>query len=287
MTQQILIESNVWQKLKNIESNCHRILRGAQFEIPINPGRDVEILPIRELPPKRGLSFADGQGRLLHNLASIELQAMELAIRTLSEFPEAPQQFREELAVVAIEEAKHLRLCVEALEEMRQPWGSYPTHLGLWQCVSGEDSLIDRILIVHRYLEGSGLDASDQLLRRLSGIKASNVSRVVSVIAHDEVGHVQFGSRWYKEICKLRGIDPETDFRKRLFELLHRIPRRLDKINSTLREKAGFSADEIVSLNEVREFWLAKPEERIHSGPKNATGLLSDSPTSGSQPEPV
>lgn len=263
--QNILLEHNVWEKLKKIQGDCHRVSTGVEIEIPENPGRDVEVRAIKDLPPKKGLSFSDGQGRLLHDLASIELQAMELGFRTLAEFPGAPQEFRDELIRITLEEAKHLELCLHALDDLKQPWGSYPTHIGLWQSVSSGDSLLDRILIVHRYLEGSGLDASDHLRMRLSGVTAARIHKVVDVIATDEVAHVEFGSRWYRNICRIEKIDASQDFRPRLMSLIHRIPRRLEKINAPLREKVGFSGEEIAVLNEVRNFWLEPPEARIHS----------------------
>ena len=65
--------------------------------VPAAPLRDALISPAKNHPPKKGLSFIEGQARLLHDLANIELQAMELGYRSLVEFPEAPQEFREEL----------------------------------------------------------------------------------------------------------------------------------------------------------------------------------------------
>lgn len=243
---------------------------------------------IRDLPAKKGLSFQDGQGRLLHDLASIELQAMELGFRTLAEFPEAPQEFRDELTQITLEEAKHLKLCLRALEDLNQRWGTYPTHIGLWQSVSNSDSLLDRILIVHRYLEGSGLDASNHLRMRLSGVQTAHIHKVVEVIAADEICHVEFGSRWYRNICAQEKIDPDQDFRPRLMSLIHRIPRRLEKINASLRAQVGFTGDEISVLNEVRNFWLQAPppsEARIHAAQDSATYPPVNFPASGSRSE--
>ena len=260
---------------------------GSSMEIPENPGRDVELRAIKDLPPKKGLSFQDGQGRLLHDLASIELQAMELGFRTLAEFPGAPVEFREELLRITLEEAKHLELCLHALDDLKQPWGSYPTHIGLWQSVSSTDSLLDRILIVHRYLEGSGLDASDHLRMRLSGVTAARIHKVVDVIATDEVQHVEFGSRWYRNICRLEKIDAEKDFRPRLMSLIHRIPRRLEKINVPLRERVGFSAEEIDALAALRESWMGPPTNRIHPVVNTATSPQANAPASNGQSEHV
>jgi uncharacterized ferritin-like protein (DUF455 family) len=246
---QVLVERSAREKLRLLDSHLHEVLRGGQFTVPDTPGRDLEIVGVRDLPPKKGISTAEGQARLLHDLASIELQAMELGLRTLIEFPAAPGEFRAELAGVTADEGRHFGLCLEALEELGFPWGTFAAHTGLWQCVSSGDSLLDRIVIVHRYLEGSGLDASDKILRRLRGVGAGVALRPVEVIGRDEVGHVQFGSRWYHRLVV---GDPVADFRLRLDRLFTRIPRRLEPINVELRRRAGFTDVEVEILQGVR-----------------------------------
>ncbi len=261
---QVLNQPNVREKLRLLPRELELLARGQVYPVPEGPGRDVQILPIRELPPKKGLSTREGQARMLHDLASIELQAMELGLRTLIEFPFAPEEFRRELMALTADEGRHLRMCLDGLEGLGLPWGSFPTHIGLWQSVSREDSLLDRIVIVHRYLEGSGLDASDTLLRRLDGVQAPSVRECVRVIRQDEMGHVQFGSRWYRKIAEAEGLDPDQDFSVRLRRLFAKIPRRLEPISRATRLEAGFSEGEIQALEEVRQLWLAPPAERIH-----------------------
>lgn len=254
---QVLVEPQVWRKLEQLEPVLNALLRsrsgGHSLDIPEQSGRDVQILPIRNLPPKKGLSSREGQARLLHDLASIELQAMELGVRTLVEFPEAPEDFRAQLAQVTKEEGLHLKLCLEGLEDLGLPWGSFPTHIGLWRAVAEDDSLLDRIVIVHRYLEGSGLDASQTLIRRLNGVKAPEAWKAVERIAHDELAHVQFGSRWYHELVRRSGADAREDFAERIERLSSRVPRRLEPISRELRLRAGFTADEIEILGELQK----------------------------------
>jgi uncharacterized ferritin-like protein (DUF455 family) len=247
---QVLVEPQVYEKLRFLDSELHALLMGERRPVPERPGRDVQIWPIHKLPPKKGLSFREGQARLLHDLASIELQAMELAVRTLIEFPEAPAEFRDQLAEIARDEGRHLALCLRALEDLTLPWGSFPTHIGLWTAVHGEDSLLDRILIVHRYLEGSGLDASDTFLRRLDGVNAPVVTEPVRVIRQDEVAHVLFGSRWYHEIAKSQMLDPEQDFANRMLLLAQRLPRRKERISWDIRRQVGFTDLEIQALEQ-------------------------------------
>ncbi len=209
--------------------------------------RDVTILKTCELPNKPKISSPEGQARLIHDLASIELQAMELALRTLYEFPKAPKQFRIELAALVRSEASHLMLCLKTLETLRFEWGSWPVHIALWQSVSSEDSLIERVFIVHRYLEASGLDAGEAILLRLSGLADKTCYEALKIIVSDEINHVDFGSRWFRKFCDLEGLDPELEF-FRLFRVLSKKAPRKEKISSKLRRLAGFSESELKIL---------------------------------------
>lgn len=254
---------SIENRLKNFDAVLHLALQNpSSIIIPKTPGRPGEIWPIKKLPPKPGLSKPIGQARLMHDLASIELQALELALRTLIEYPEAPYEFREKLATVTAEEAKHFAMCVKVLENLGTPFGSIPVHLGLWQSVASEDLLLDRLLVVHRYLEGSGLDAGQMILRRLDSTPDFGVKEVIKVISDEEVGHVQFGSEWYRRICQIENVDPESDFYMRLNVLFHRIPRRLEKIERELRLRAGFTEGEISSLEKLQSRFYSG--ERVH-----------------------
>jgi uncharacterized ferritin-like protein (DUF455 family) len=248
----VLEIKNIWEKIENIEKSVHEAMAGRLSHVPTVPARDIEVFDAGKLPPKKGLSFKEGQARLLHDLASIELQAMELGLRTLIEYQDAPVGFREELSVITLDEARHLKLCLQAMEGLGYSWGQWPAHLALWKAVDASDTLLDRVLIVHRYLEGSGLDAGDTFLRKLDGVSLGSIHQVVKVISSEEIGHVEFGSRWYREICRQEGLDPQDDFVPRLERLRYRIPKRIEKVSRELRLKAGFSESEIQYLEQLR-----------------------------------
>lgn len=240
-------------KLGVLEETCRRALVAAKrFSVPLRPARDVQVLPLRELPQKMGLSTALGQARLLHDLANIELQAMEMGVRTLLEYPDAPAAFRQRLAEVTLEEGVHLQLCLDGIQDLGGQWGDWPVHLGLWESLSPQDSLLDRILIVHRYLEGSGLDAGETICRRLKGVSAKITAPITERIAKDEVVHVQFGSEWYREICRREGLNPAEDFPVRLERLSGCLPRRREPLAFDLRRQAGFDEGELLALEEFR-----------------------------------
>lgn len=253
---------NVWDKIENIETSCDQALNhvpgwtGSPV-IPAVPARDIQVLDSKFHPPKLGFSKLEGQARVLHDLASIELQAMELGLRTLIEYPDAPEQFREDLRAVTISEGQHLRLCLEGIQDLGFKWGDWPIHIALWDTVHAEDSLLDRILIVHRYLEGSGLDAGSFLIRRLAGVDdGKNTLKIVQQINFEEIGHVDFGSQWYRRICALEKIDPSDDYPKRMDSLRVKLPKRMEKLNRELRLKAGFTEEEIRYCENLRESFI-------------------------------
>ncbi len=247
------------EKLAAVEGSIELAFLNPLKEFPLIPAREIEnVLPYFH-PPKKGLSYAEGQARLLHDLASIEMQALELGVRTLHEFPEAPDGFRNELVSIIRSEARHLELCRRAIGRLGYRWGQWPVHTLLWQSVDSSDSLLDRILIVHRYLEGSGLDAGDTLLKRLDSVAQSDLHHIAPIIVNEEIEHVEFGSRWYHQICREEKIDASEDFPQRLNKFRFRIPKRIEKISHELRKQAGFTEGELNYLEELRNSIIKNP----------------------------
>lgn len=241
--------SNPREKILSLPED---LASSAQFIIPELPGRSGLVLEtIRG--PKDKISSPLGQARLLHELANIEMQAMELCLRTYLEYPNAPEAFRFELADLAKDEARHLGLCLDGLKTFDIEFGHWPIHLNLWKTVSAEDSLLDRIVIVHRYLEASGLDAGLQIIDKLRSCQAVSIQKIMTTIHTEEIQHVDFGSRWYRSICKLEGLDPETDFVSRIEKLKSRLPKRVEKFDIKARVSAGFLDHEIEFLMKLRD----------------------------------
>jgi uncharacterized ferritin-like protein (DUF455 family) len=250
---------NVNEKINLLRRQETQILeQKKRVQMPKLPARDVLVLDFKSHPAKKGFSTSEGQARMLHDLASIELQAMELGLRTLLEFPDADPQFRDDLWRLTVSESEHLEMCLNEIQAMGFKWGDWPVNCGLWTAVSDQDSLIDRVLIVHRYLEGSGLDAGDTLLRRLAGVDAKCVQKALKIINDEEVGHVMFGSSWYRKFCLVESLNPETDFTSRMDKLRGVLPKRIGQINHELRRRAGFNENEIFYLERLRESFLEK-----------------------------
>lgn len=254
--------ANIYEKIAIFRKSWPEYLTLSNVVIPAQPMRDVQVVKVKELPNKLGLSFIEGQARLLHDLASIELQAMELALRGVMEYPDAPEQFREELMQLALSEASHLELCLNTIEKLGYRWGYWPVHNGLWQTAEANDELLDRILIVHCYLEGSGLDAGDSLLKRLHGLGESLTYASVRTIIKEEIGHVQFGMSWFEKICQLQKRNPEVEFLSRLQKVKAQLPRRIEPISYVLRHQAGFQDYQIEAILQIRN--QGKPVQTKH-----------------------
>jgi len=249
----VLEQPLIHLKIKALDGELHRLLRESSESsfVPEVPARDVMVVDNKALPAKIGLAKPEGQARLLHDLANIELQAMELGLRTLAEFPHAPKEFREELAEITRSEAAHLQLCLDGIESLGFRWGLWPVHVSLWTSVSRDQDLIERILSVHRHLEGSGLDAGESIMKRLTGVADKATRRAVSRIVEEEVGHVDFGSRWYRKICAAERKDPETEFKQRMPAIFLKAPRR-EPLAVNRRVAAGFTASEIDCLSQIQ-----------------------------------
>jgi len=215
----------------------------------------VQTVERQKMPSKRGLQSAEGQARMLHNLANVELQAVELGVRTFSEFPEAPPDFRAELFALVHEERGHFELCGAGIERLGFRWGQWPVHAMLNAAVTSEDTLLERIFIVHCYLEGSGLDSGDVLLRRFSGVKSDDARQIIEKIVRDEVKHVGFGVRWFRDVAKQDGLDPCREMVRMIDSLFHRdrLPSRGAEIAVHLRREAGFSDEEIHKISFVQQ----------------------------------
>lgn len=242
--------SDVREKIRTTPGALTRALSKTESRTSFKLARDVRVVPPKQLPAKPGISTLEGQARLLHDLASIELQALELGLRTLEQFPEAPKAFREELADVTAGEARHLGLCLDGLEALGYAWGHWDVHASLWNVVSDKDSLLDRILIVHRYLEGSGLDAGESMLARMRGIRNPLPRPIVQTILNEEVDHVAFGSSWYQRLCTEMKLDASKDFETRIDWIARVAPRR-ERLAYQARLNAGFTESEIEILRKL------------------------------------
>ncbi|RDU98122.1 DUF455 family protein [Trinickia dinghuensis] len=212
------------------------------------PGRPAkpELVEPRRLK-HRGMQTEEGRAVLLHAIAHIEFNAINLALDAVWRFPGMPEAFYADWLQVAFEEAHHFGLLQARLHEFGHAYGDYPAHDGLWDmCARTCDDVLARMALVPRTLEARGLDASPPIRARLMQAGDAQSAAILDVILRDEIGHVRIGNRWFRYLCDARALEPHETY-ARLAEQ-YRAPRLRGPFNFDARREAGFDEDELAAL---------------------------------------
>lgn len=186
--------------------------------LPDRPGRPEKppLVPPREMK-KRSLHTVKGRIAMLHALAHIELNAVDLALDIVARFASepVPQSFFDGWMQVAFEEAKHFGMVRERLQALGADYGDLPAHDGLWQAAhSTRNSLSARLAVVPLILEARGLDVTPSLQEKMVETGDLESAAVLSVIYNDEKGHVAIGAKWFRFLCARERKDPAETFRQ-------------------------------------------------------------------------
>lgn len=214
---------------------------------PGRPDRPA-LVPPRELV-QRKLTTAEGRAALVHAVAHIEFNAINLAWDAVYRFPSMPDDYYRDWASVAADEARHFLLLQERLRTLGHGYGDFPAHDGLWSmAVATADDVLVRMALVPRVLEARGLDVTPGMIERLRAAGDTETIACLDVILREEVRHVEIGSRWFRDLCEQRGLEPEATF---LALLDSRAAARVrPPINLEARGQAGFGATELAALLE-------------------------------------
>jgi uncharacterized ferritin-like protein (DUF455 family) len=216
--------------------------------LPGRPERPVLVHPARV--PRRSPAKPEGLAALLHAIAHIEFNAINLALDAAWRFEGMPDDFHHDWLRVAAEEAYHFTLLADHLATLGHAYGDFDAHDGLWaMCEKTKDDIVARMALVPRTLEARGLDATPQIqakLRQVGSPAALRAVEILDVILRDEIGHVAIGNRWYRFLCEREGLDPVAHYAT-LVER-YAAPRLHPPFNEEARLRAGFSAEELAWL---------------------------------------
>jgi uncharacterized ferritin-like protein (DUF455 family) len=199
---------------------------------------------------KQSLKTTEGRAVLIHSLAHIELNAIDLALDIVWRFPGMPVQFYVDWVKVAKEEAYHFGLLSDHLHALGYHYGDFPAHNGLWDMAERtKHDLLARLALVPRTLEARGLDASPPVKAKLVSVGDHRGGDILDIILRDEVGHVAIGNHWYNTLCTQRGLEPVQTYAA--LALQYSAPRPRGPFNLTARRAAGFSEAELEALQVV------------------------------------
>lgn len=192
-----------------------KIPAGGVIAPPERPARPTkpELRPPRDMPKRRRAGSRSGRIALLHALAHIELNAIDLAWDMVARFAgeDLPKAFYDDWVRIAGEEAEHFELLAERLAEFGATYGDLPAHDGLWQAAEETaHDLLARLAVVPLVLEARGLDVTPAMILRLEAAGDIKSANILQRIYRDEIGHVAAGRHWFEHIARERGLESRS-----------------------------------------------------------------------------
>jgi uncharacterized ferritin-like protein (DUF455 family) len=195
----------------------------------------------------RPVNTREGRAALIHALAHIERNAIDLALDAAWRFAGMPDAYYADWLRIAREEALHFELLRDHLHTLGHRYGDFPAHDGLWEMAhKTRHDVLARIALVPRTLEARGLDAAPPMRARLAAAGDAAAAAILDIILRDEIGHVAVGNRWYRWLCNERGLDPVATYAH--LAAVHGAPRLKGPYNLGARRAAGFDEAELEQL---------------------------------------
>lgn len=235
-----------------------RSVLDGNIDVPYAPS-DSPARPIKPdlVPPhkvaRRGLGKPSGRAALLHAIAHIELNAIDLAADMVARFGQDPllgthaPLFIKDWSLVCDDEARHFLMLQTRLQELGHEYGDFEAHNGLWNAaMDTKGDIAARLAIAPLVLEARGLDVTPGMIERLTQAGDHASADILKVIYSEEIAHVATGMRWFNFVAKMRNADPESFF--------HTLVRTYFKgrvkppFNREAREKADFPASFYTNL---------------------------------------
>ncbi len=209
------------------------------------------IVDPRQLPARKDFDNPEGLATLVHAITHIEYSAVDLALDAVYRFPEMPMEYKIDWLVVAEDEIRHFKMLQEILDTLEYKYGDFPVHCGLFDAAEHTGhSILDRMAIIPRYYEASGLDVNPQIIKKLDNKRKNPIVKKLidslNIIYDEEIDHVHKGDKWFKYLCKKEGLEESV-----YFDILERyklLSKHRPHINVDARKEAGFTCHEIKKL---------------------------------------
>lgn len=239
----VKVLAQVWQR-SDIGLDTDAVLT-PQHPIPGRPARPELVPPLAV--KHRSMRTTEGRAALIHALAHIEFNAINLALDAIWRFPLMPRDYYADWLHVAAEEALHFSLLNAHLRQSGFRYGDFPAHNSLWDMAEKtQDDVLARIALVPRTLEARGLDASPAVRAKLAQAGDLAAAEILDIILRDEIGHVAIGNRWYAWLCATRGLEPVAAYAALAAQ--YKAPPLRGPFNLEARRAAGFSEAELDAL---------------------------------------
>ena len=213
--------------------------------VPGRPEKPLLVSPLQV--EKRSMRTPQGRAALIHALAHIEFNAINLALDAIWRFADMPMQYYVDWLKVAAEEAYHFELLNGYLLNVGYQYGDFSGHNSLWEMAERTKAdVLARMALVPRTMEARGLDASPPLRNKFVQIGDTDAAAILDIILRDEIGHVAIGNHWFNWLCAGRGLAPIATYETLARE--YNAPAMRKPLNLEARRKAGFTEEELALL---------------------------------------
>lgn len=235
-----------WRKNKAQLDNNFKASRLTEPGRPLKPN----LVHPRQLK-RRGLGLGLGteHGRLslMHAIAHIEFNAINLAWDAVSRFTGQPKQYYDDWVSVALDETRHFKLVCGYLAAYNLEYGDLPAHNGLWDMALHTDhDILVRVALIPRVMEARGLDISPLMINGLTRYGDKKAAEILELIYQEEIEHVSIGNKWFQYFCQKRELPTDSTFRDLIKQYMRGGLR--GPLNIKARLKAGFTKDEFELL---------------------------------------
>lgn len=240
------------EQISHIDADSKSVVRPLE-----SPGRPEApaLVDARHLP-RRGLGSEHGRAALIHSLAHIEFNAINLALDAVYRFRDLPLGYIDDWLKVAADEGTHFLMLYKRLSDLNMTYGDLPAHDGLWDMARRTDhDVLVRMALVPRILEARGLDVAPPMIEKLVQLKDEESAAILQRIYTDEITHVEIGNRWFRHVCEQRKLDGTEVFRDLLRGENSAYLR--SPYNREARLQAGFNEQELSLIKEMEAEYKA------------------------------
>jgi uncharacterized ferritin-like protein (DUF455 family) len=203
-------------------------------------------------PRIEGMGDPAQRRRILHSLASHELQAAELFAWALLAFPAAPAEFRRGLLAILCDEQRHTRMYIARVEANGARFGDFPVHGYFWSKTPSITSPLRFLCAMSLTFENANLDHTVEYAAAARQAGDEKTAAVIDRVHRDEIEHVRFGWTWLQR-WKEEDESAWEAFAANLTFPLRPSRARGKAFHRDGREAAGLDADFIRRLEESRE----------------------------------
>ena len=220
------------------------------FEVPSYVNK-CNIVPPKALPIRKDFESKEGLATLVHSITHIEYSAIDLALDAVYRYPQMSMEYKIDWLEVANDEIRHFKMLEKLLVDLGYAYGDFPVHSGLFDAAQKTaHSHLDRMAIVPRYFEASGLDVNPQIIKKLhnkrKNIHVKQLIELLDIIYVEEIVHVHKGDKWFKYLCKQENKEEAI-----YFDILQKydlLEKHRPHVNVEARKEAGFTCSEIKRL---------------------------------------